>query len=271
MNQNEESSGWVVLKLTKFWSFLLFIREFRNSLIIFCLVGFFVALPFRISGHSMEDNFYDGEYFLMDKFSYLDFPSMFESWTVENNNFLEKFVGWLLTKIPLHIGDPKRWDVIVLKPHVTKKGAGEYYLKRIIGLPWETIRIQNGEVFIKKQNSWNFIKLNEPYLSPENANKTYLPLGTIQTDFIIPERHYWVMGDNRRFSTDSRSCFYSCNYADHSMHFIARKDIIGKFFLDFWYFEIFKENDFPKIGSLSWKYTPRWLDAPRSATYPELD
>lgn len=81
----------------------------------------------------MEDNFHHNEYILIDKFSYLNFETHFADWIGSEKNFLQNFFGNIFEKIPLHIGDPKRGDVVVVKPYVSDQA--EYYLKRIIALP----------------------------------------------------------------------------------------------------------------------------------------
>ena len=215
----------------------------------------------------MEDNYHGKEIIIVDVFSYLDFNTYFDESIQESNGFWSTIFGWL-KKIPIHIGDPKRGDVVVIKPHVDKQR--EYYLKRIIGLPGETIRIKDGKVAIKKANSEDFITLNETYLSATNSGNTFLPMNVTKTEFIIPEDSYWVMGDNRLISADSRGCFRDCSYKD-STHFLKRGDVVGKVLLDLGYFNIFKENSFPALWSLSWVHPPRFFNTARTATYPELD
>ena len=65
------------------------------------------------------------------------------------------------------MGDPERGDVIVITPHVDRQK--EYYIKRVIGMPGDTIRFEDGEVLIKKQGAETFVKISEKYLSSANA------------------------------------------------------------------------------------------------------
>ena len=141
--------------------------------IIFLLVNTATG-RFRIEGQSMEPNLHDGEYVIVDKVSYA-----------------------------LHA--PERGDVIVL----LKSNNERDLIKRIIGLPGDTIEVRNGQVYI------NGTVINEPYLNqPTNE-----PLPARQVE---PGR-YFVMGDNRNNSSDSRS-FGS----------IARSEIVGRAWFVYW-------------------------------------
>lgn len=122
---------------------------------------------------------------MVNKFSYLNFPTHFADWKDENTIFPKKIIANIFEKIPLHIGDPERGDVVVIKPHINRMAT--YYLKRVIGLPGETIRIENGKVFIKKVGAENFVEIQENYLSERNKNNTNLPLNVTETEFTIPE------------------------------------------------------------------------------------
>lgn len=69
-------------------------------------------------------------------------------------------------KIPIHIGDPIRGDVVVIKPHVDK--AREHYIKRVIALPGDIIKFESGSVYIQIKGNDKFVQLREPYLSDSN-------------------------------------------------------------------------------------------------------
>jgi len=121
------------------------------------LVQSFIATPFRISGISMDTNFHDGEFVLVDKLSYV-------------------------------LNEPQRGDPIVLK---FPADPSHLFIKRIVGLPGETVKIDQGRVFINNQ------PLVESYL-PEAIDSRPDQIKVLGYD------EYWVMGDNRPNSNDSR-------------------------------------------------------------------
>lgn len=247
-----------------------FITFFRDLIIILIIVLFvrgFLVTPFRINGSSMESNYHDKEYILVDKFSYTNLPVEYE-YKAKFGSGLSSWTAKALRNIPIHIGDPVRWDVVVITPHAD--AAKEYYIKRIIGMPGDIIRFEGGLVSIKKSGAKDFVKLSEPYLSSANSGHTFLPESVEGNQFTIPDGYYWIMGDNRNNSADARSCFRSCSGKDVNAHFLSRKDIIGRVLLDFGYFNIFGEGGLLASGKMTWTDPPRFLNHPRNASYPEL-
>lgn len=152
------------------------------ALAIFVVGYLFLFQPHQVNGASMEPNFHDKEYLLTDKISYRFHP-------------------------------PQRGDIIVFR---APKNRELDYIKRVIGLPGERIRIANGSVFINDQ------KLKEDYLkgNATSSSGSFLQAGT---DFLIPEDEYFVLGDNRSHSSDSRD-----------WGTVAKEDIIGKAWLRYW-------------------------------------
>lgn len=201
-------------------NFKTFILEFIiDAVIIFGLVfGIirpFVIAPYHVHGTSMCDtlNAYDGfcnpgfgEYLIINKIGYL-------------------------------LGTPQRGDIVVLEPPGLEPGsAEEFFIKRIIGLPGETVELRDGEVFISNSDRPNGFKLNEPYLNEENRGHTQ-PSIPGKTKFVVPSGKYFVMGDNRRVSSDSRSCFRSiyaegCITGDNA--FVTKNRLEGKAWLILW-------------------------------------
>ncbi|MBP6981295.1 signal peptidase I [Candidatus Gracilibacteria bacterium] len=247
--------------------FITFFRDLVIILIIVLFIRAFIVTPFRINGSSMESNYHDKEYILVDKFSYTNLPAEY-SYAAKFGTGFSSLVAKTLNKIPVHISDPVRGDVVVITPHADI--SKEYYIKRIVGMPNDIIRFENGFVAIKKPGATEFIRINEPYLSLANSGHTFLPESTEGNQFTVPEGYYWIMGDNRNNSADARSCFRTCNGKDINAHFISRKDIIGHVLLDFGYFNIFGEGGLLSSGKISWTNPPRFLNHPRTATYPEL-
>lgn len=182
------------------------------------LIRTFIISPFQVYGPSMCNtlNAVDdvcqrgyGEYLIVNKFNYLNF-------------------------FGLDMGGPKRGDIIVFHP---PQNLEEFYIKRIIGLPGETVELIDGYVYIKNDRYPNGIRLEEPYLSDENLGRTYPMDGT--SKFQIPEDGYFVMGDNRLKSSDARSCF-SETFAHRkcgengTSYFLTRSNIEGKAMLILW-------------------------------------
>jgi len=162
--------------------------DFLKDILIILAVVFFIRtifiMPFQINGQSMYDSYYDGEFIIVDRYSYRDVPVLGQH------------------------REPQRGDVVVFKPRVSKDK--KYFIKRIIGLPGETVKIENGKVYLKTTLSTAFEELDEPYLSDENAGKTYVSNSMKEHIYEVPEGEYFVMGDNRQASTDSRTCFSKC-------------------------------------------------------------
>ena len=247
--------------------FIAFLRDLVIIFIIVITIRVFIVTPFRINGSSMETSYHDKEYIIVDKFSYLNLPVVFSE-SPSKAGSVEKLFYTILSLFPIHVGDPVRGDVIVITPHVDRQK--EYYIKRVIWMPGDTIRFEDGEVLIKKSWTDTFVKISEKYLSSANAGQTHLPENVKTNEFIIDEWHYWVMWDNRNNSADSRSCFKICLNSDNSAHFIRRKDIVWKVLLNLWYYNIFGADGLIDSKKWRWTYPPRFLNHPRSAPYPEL-
>lgn len=140
------------------------IARYTVYIIIICIIGFLVAhfLVQRtvVSGNSMNPTLYDGDNLLIDRFSY-------------------------------YRHSPERYDVVVFS---YMHGKGTYYIKRVIGLPGETVQItDDGTVLI------NGRKLNDRY----NNDKIKNP-GTAAYPVSLGKDEYFVLGDNRNHSEDSR-------------------------------------------------------------------
>lgn len=162
-------------------SFILeIIKVFFLALIIITPIRVFLLQPFFVQGASMEPNFEDGEYLIINELGYKTTEFSFDGidfFAVEPFKELE------------------RGDVVVFR---YPKDPKQYFIKRIIGLPGETIEIKNGKVKIHDSEGKNFL-LNESQYLNKNTN-------TPGESFLKLEKNeYFVMGDNRSHSHDSRS------------------------------------------------------------------
>ncbi len=139
---------------------------FQFSLIAILIVvpiRLFIAQPFIVSGASMEDTFHSGEYLIVDQLTY-------------------------------HFEQPSRGDVIVFR---YPRDPSKFFIKRIIGLPGDTVTIENGVITIADKEHPEGFVLSEEYA------ETMPPAAKMVEK--IGEREFFVMGDNRDESSDSRS------------------------------------------------------------------
>lgn len=157
------------------------------SLAIILPIRYFLVQPFIVKGASMQPNFHDSEYLIINEIDY-------------------------------RLNDPERGEVIILKDPLDPQ---VYFIKRIIGLPGETVEIKNGRVFINDQ------ALIETYIEE---------FGTDTFDAVKLElEQYYVMGDNRTNSFDSRK-----------FGPVPRKSIIGKAWFRGWPFDKISTFNLPK-------------------------
>ncbi len=136
--------------------------------------------------------------------------------------------------------DPQRGEIVVFRPPIGEK----HYIKRVIGVPGDTIDVRHGKVFLSN-DEYHQQLLDEPYLSLKNRGRTLSQRET----FEVPEGHYVLFGDNRQKSLDSRYCFSACD--GRATPFVPKKNIRGRSEFVIWPLdrlrwlteELFEENE----------------------------
>ena len=149
------------------------------------LIITFVGQRYRVDGSSMETTLSDGDNLIVDKISY-------------------------------RFRDPKRYEIIVF-PYQYKENT--YYIKRIIGLPGETVQVKDGYVYINGE------QLDEHY-----GNELMVDPGTAAEPITLGEDEYFVLGDNRNHSSDSR---------EETVGVINRDNLVGRAWIRIWPFSKF--------------------------------
>mgnify|MGYP001566220587 FL=1 len=146
-------------------AFALFIAEIVQiavlALAIILPVRYFLVQPFVVKGASMEPNFYDSEYLIIDELTF-------------------------------RFRNPERGEIVVFRP---PQHDDQYYIKRVIGLPGETVEVRNGLITIYNEEYPNGFTLVESYISEVTEGRDRRTLGVDE---------YYLLGDNRDASLDSR-------------------------------------------------------------------
>jgi signal peptidase I len=158
----------------------------------------FLVSPFQVEGSSMSSTLEDKEYIIINKLAY-------------------------------YIGTPERGDIVVFRP---PNDPSKFYVKRVIGTPGDTVTIQDGKVYVKEAGQSTPKPLPEAYLDERNAGQTYPePMASSETQpvsYTVPDDRYFVLGDNRMGSHDSR--MFRDPEGD-PVPFVERKEIKGRVWL----------------------------------------
>src|SRR3989339_1330589 len=150
----------------------------------------------------------------------------------------------IINKFMYYFSEPKRGDIIVFK----KDGIKEQYLiKRIIGLPEDTVIIKNGSIFIKNEKYPYGMLLDESSYLQGNKLKSTRSLIEGFNEFKVPEDSYLVLGDNRINSNDSRNFFGGENIETVS-EFVFQNEIVGKSWFIIWPLDNIKYIKFPSYN-----------------------
>jgi signal peptidase I len=154
------------------------------SLAIIVPIRYFLIQPFFVQGASMEPNYLDGDYLIVNEISY-------------------------------RFNEPQRGDVVIFKYPLD---TSQFFIKRIIGLPGETVKIEDGRVFILGEEGKQKLILNES----EYLRDAYT---AGEMEVVLKNGEYFVLGDNRGSSSDSRK-----------WGILSRNLIIGRAWIRAWPF-----------------------------------
>ncbi len=140
------------------------VKFFILAVIVVAPIRFFIAQPFIVQGASMDPTFATGQYLIIDEISY-------------------------------RFNEPERGNVIVLR---YPKNPSKFFIKRLVGLPGDTLTLKNGVVSIATEQDPEPFILDEPYITFPKTD------GKDDEVAVLGEGEYFVMGDNRASSSDSR-------------------------------------------------------------------
>ena len=204
-------------------SFFSNLKSITVAVLIALLIRSFIAEPFNIPSGSMKPNLLVGDFIFVSKWSY-----------GYSKHSLPFSFGWSNNKIFSKI--PKRGDVVVFKNPQDNRTD---YIKRVIGLPGDKLRIKNGQIIINNQKILR--KRTDDFIDNDNnvslkRNRKYIEYfdsfeievldlmdnGMVDNTKLIsvPEGHFFVMGDNRDNSQDSRF--------ENTVGFIPFENLVGK-------------------------------------------
>ncbi len=189
------------------------VKEYGEALLIALVLAFFirsfVVQAYKIPSGSMLDTLKIGDHLLVNKFTYglrVPFTDMF-------------FVRF---------GKPEFQDIVVFE---FPEDPSKDFIKRVIGVPGDTIEIKNKQVYR------NGKKLNEPYA--QHTDSQTLPQRDNMAPLEVSEGEYFVMGDNRDESYDSR--FWGC---------VEQEEIMGRAWVIYWSWRGFDDIRWNRIGDV---------------------
>lgn len=166
------------------------IKYFLVISILFFIVHRFFFTPVMVDGDSMEPTLSDGEYLILNKFS-----------------------------------DVERFDIVVFPPPDKEETK---YIKRVIGMPGETVEYREDVLYVNNEPIEEEFLIDIPEEELTFYSSGNFSLLTLLGEEVVPEGHYFVLGDNRLNSRDSRS-----------FGFVEDDSILGKVSLRYWPFEKF--------------------------------
>lgn len=200
----EEKKGWIASIID--WIVTLVVI---GGLLV--VIRMFIFIPFTVQGPSMEPNLHDREFIYVDKLSPLVSGQYYRGQVIVFTPPQERMV-----ETPGLMCIVYKIKNIVLFEHKENPCTVQAsFVKRVVGVPGDTVSVRNGNVWVTPKGGMES-KVSEEFLMEENKNKTCVPAGSCASMFslpsesgkdfgIVPENMYFVMGDNRLNSSDSRA------------------------------------------------------------------
>lgn len=237
--RNENTSAESETKRSK-------LREYFESLIVAIILAMMVKTfsvqTFQIPTGSMEDNLLIGDHIIVNKLIY------------------GPEVPWLKAIMPMR--DVRRGDIVIFKfpgnPAVYGKDARTDYIKRVIGLPGETVRVHRHQIYIdgapieelgldedrytlhwRAPNRERAERIDARCLAYDPAGD---PAAKVDAVYKVPEGHYMVMGDHRDISLDGRGILDELSGRYEHSWTVPRENIIGRAILIYWSYEATREE-----------------------------
>ena len=173
---------------------------------------------------------------------YMEVPTSFPVGYTICNGWLSEGDHLFVNRLAYHFMEPKRSDIVVFSTVGLKSDSngeplsnvGYYYVKRLVGMPGDTLKITDKELFVKVKGETEFKPITDFNIEAFNriySNKGgyqgYLPVGRLSADneVVVPDKNYFMLGDNTLWSADSRY-----------WGFVPRTNIVGKASFVFWPF-----------------------------------
>jgi len=229
-------------------------------LIIVFFIRSYILSPFQIIGPSMESTFHGWA---------ITYTSQWQQYS--DGEFI------LVDKMTYRVSAPARGDVVVFTPGIGPEKR--YLIKRLIGLPGDTIKIENGYVYVAtKKNPEKNIQLDESEYLQEKYGYTCLTYNSAgcakeSQTFAIPAGRYFLMWDNRPQSLDARKCFSNsgCNGEYTLAQYVPLSRIQWRVAYSLGHFDLFSQFfPYPILGTLKEVIPYRGLGILNSHKYPEL-
>ena len=181
--ETEQKKGKKKVKRTVGQEILSWVLTILVAVVAALVIRSLIFEPVRVDGESMDDTLANGEIMFVSKF---DYSSTWLSLPWQSNDAKERAPRFTIG------GDPKRFDVVICR----YPGRGDTnFVKRVVGLPGDKIQLVEGYLYVNDE------KMEEPYINDEYRTGRLNTFGP----YTVPEGKFFVMGDHRNNSNDSRS------------------------------------------------------------------